>query len=221
MRTSSIITTAPAHYEAVSLTDAKKQLRIHESDDTYNAEIARLLASGTQWMERRYGISIITQTRTQKMDSFYPRRQRYPSKYGIKFLYSPVQSVVEVKYVAEDGTLKTLVENTDFYTSGMMPPITGSGGDILLGKIIPVNNWPATKDVEEAVRIKVICGFGDTEAYVPNPIKEAILRFISFHYENRTDEVSGSGVSVAKFEMGIDSLMSTYENFMFVSSEEC
>lgn len=225
MRVSKIFT-APTHYEGVSLSDAKRQLRIHETDNTFEVEIGRLIRSGTQWMERRYGLSIITQTRIQTQDHFYPRRiyqysrTNYPSRYAIDLLYAPIQSITSVTYVKEDGTTGTLAPITDYYAAGMMSPILGSQ-DISRGRILPVTSWPATKYVDECVTVKYVCGFGDDSTFVPEPIKDAILRYVSFMFEQRMDEVSDRGVTTAKFHMGIDSLMSTYENFRHVDIEEC
>lgn len=223
MRVSKVFS-QPASYEGVSLSDAKRQLRIHETDNTFDVEVGRLIRSATQWMERRYSLSILTQTRVQTQDNFYPKRfgnySRYPSRYAIDLLYAPIQSITSVSYIKEDGTTGTLALTTDYYTAGMMVSTLGAQ-DISRGRILPVTSWPATKYVDEAVTIQYDCGFGADSTYVPEPIKDAILRYISFMFEQRVDEVSDRGVTTAKFQMGIDSLMSTYENFRHIDIEEC
>jgi hypothetical protein len=140
--------------------------------------------------------------------------------YSIPIAYPPVQSVTTVAYTKEDGTGGTLAVNTDYGTSGLMTPLLGAQ-DIIQGKIWPVNSWPATKYVPEAVVITTVNGFGPDSTYVPANIREAILRYVSFMYEDRKDEISGSGLTLAKFEMSIDRLMSTFENWQHIPVEEC
>jgi len=222
MRISTIFA-APAHYEGVSVTDAKRQLRIHETDTTFDVEIGRLITSGTQWVERRLGISIITQTRLQVQDRFYPVHYRHReyrrSRFAIDLPFAPIQSVTEVKYIDTNGVLQTLTQGTDYYTAGIMTPTAGAQ-DIARGRVLPVNSWPATKYVDEAVKIKYVCGYGDDATFVPEPIKDVILRYVSFFFEERKDETTGPGVTIAKFEMNIERLMSTYERYTHVDVDE-
>lgn len=217
----SLVTTAPAAYP-VSLIEAKTQLRIATADTTYDTEVTRLITASTQWIERRYGISIITQTRTQYQDNFY---EKYPifrnflgpyySRYPVTLLYPPVQSITSLKYYDTSGNLQTLSETTDFICSGKMTPTAGAQ-DIETPRIYPVSSWPIFKWIPDAIQIKYVAGFGDDSTKVPEVIKTAILMMLSGLFENRQEE----GIApdrLIKFEMTIDRVMSSYENFQHVN----
>ncbi len=216
----SLVTTAPAAYP-VSLTEAKTQLRIVSADTTYDTEVTRLITAATQWVERRYGISIITQTRTQLQDNFY---EKYPifrnflgpyySRYPVTLLYPPVQSVTFIKYYDTSGVLQTL-SPSEYTVAGLMTPTAGAQ-DIETPRIWPNNSWPVFKWIPDTIQIKYVAGFGDDSTKVPEVIKTAVLMVISGLFENRQEE----GVTpdrLIKFEMSIDRIMSTYENFQHVN----
>src|SRR5258706_13905651 len=128
----SIIKTGPTA-EPVSLTEAKIQLRIATADTTYDTEVGNLLKAARQWVERRYGISLITQSRTQFQDQLY---ERYPiyrnflgpyySRFPVMLMYPPVQSITSFKYYDTDQNLQSLTLNTDYFAAGLMTPTLGS-----------------------------------------------------------------------------------------------
>lgn len=211
----SVITVYDQSQSAVDIDEAKTRLKLIDRED-FDLEVTRLIKTATQYLERRYGIAILTQTRQQRQDNF-----EFCLPYSsLKLLYPPVQSVSTFQYTKEDGTTGTLVASTDYGTSGMMTSVVGAQ-DILQSSVYPITSWPAIKNVPEAVRITYVCGFGINSTFVPEPIREAILRLVVFMFENPQDEVSGNtGESmIGKFEMGIDSLMSTYETFGYVRDE--
>lgn len=215
----SLVTIAPSAYP-VSLTEAKTQLRIASADTTYDTEITRLITAASQWIERRYGISIISQTRTQLQDNFY---EKYPifrnflgpyySRYPVTLLYPPVQSVTFIKYYDTNGILQTLDAAT-YSIAGLMTPTLGAQ-DIETPRIWPANSWPVFKWIPDTIQIKYISGFGADSTYVPELIKTAVLMVLSHFFENRMEEITGDRIS--KFEMSIDRVMSSYENFQHVN----
>jgi len=214
------IKSAPA-VEPVSLTEAKAQLRIVDADTTYDTEITNLLKAARQWVERRYGISLITQSRVQYLDQLYTRYPIYQnflgpyySRFPIKLLNPPVQSITNFKYYDSNQILQTLILNTDFYASGLMTPVVGAQ-DIEIPRIWPVNSWPVYKWIPDAIQVEYVCGFGDSGTYVPETIKTAIKMVLSQFFENRLEETV-SPDRLVKFEMSIDRVMSTYEIFEHV-----
>jgi len=214
------IKSAPA-VEPVSLTEAKAQLRIVDADTTYDTEITSLITDARQWIERRYGISLITQSRVQYLDQLYTRYPVYQnflgpyySRFPIKLLYPPVQSITLFKYYDASQTPQTLTENTDFYISGKASPVVGAQ-DIEIPRIWPVNSWPVYKWIPDTIQIEYVCGYGADGTYVPGPIKRAIKMVLSQFFENRMEEIV-SPDRLVKFEMSIDRVMSTYEIFEHV-----
>lgn len=214
----SIITTAPTSYMAVTLDEAKSQLR--ELTDDNNARITRLVKAAVTYLERRYSISIMTQSRIQKMASFYTRvLSDSPYNANIPLLYGPIQSVTTFAYTDENGVSQTLTLNSTFGTAGMMAPTAGAQ-DVVKGFVYPIDSWPSTKWIPEAVRITYVAGFGTTPAHVPEPIREAVLRVVAHLNDQPLDQLEGSGLTMVKFDLGIDSLMSSYEQYQHLCLEE-
>ncbi len=214
------VKTAPAAYP-VSLTEAKTQLRIVAADTTYDTEITRLITAATQWIERRYGISLITQTRVQYQDNFY---EKYPiyrnflgpyySRFPVTLLNPPVQSITSLKYYDVNSVQQSLTETTDYVYTGKMAPTVGAQ-DIEIPRIYPVSSWPVFKWIPDTIQIEYKAGFGDDSTFVPEVIKTAILMVLSHFFENRMEEITGERIGV--FEMTIDRVMSTYENYQHVN----
>lgn len=214
------VTAAPANYLAVTLTEAKTQLRILSTDTTYDTEITNAINDATQWIERRYGISLITQTRLQTQDRFYDlfplygasdfSDQQLLTRFPLKLLYAPVQSISALSYTDTNGATQTLVNNTDYQVAGLMPPTLGAQ-DIVTPRIWPTNFWPSYKWIPDAIQITYIAGFGANSTFIPGPIRRAVLMVVGHLFENRLEEITGE--RIARFEMSIDRVMSTYETF--------
>lgn len=215
----SVVTVAPS-VEPVTLTEAKTQLRIISSDSTYDTEVNSLITAARQWVEKRYGIAFITQTREQRQDNFYETYgywraysqgyyYAYNNRFKLDMLYGPVQDILTVQYVASDGTLSTLAYSTDYDKVGLITPVSGGIQDVPIAAIYPVNSWPTFKWIPEAIRITYRCGFGDSAIHVPAPIKQAILRVLGSMFDNRMDETF-SPDRIAQMEFNVDRIMSTY-----------
>lgn len=217
----SVITVYNKDYEAVTITEAKTRLKLVDRTD-FDTEVRRLIRVATQWLERRYGIAILTQTREQRQDNFEYRSNSYYFRSsadpysGIQILYPPIQSVTSIIYTDASGSLITLTPNTDYGTSGIMTPVVGAQ-DIVRSTVYPITSWPAIKNVPEAVKITCVCGFGSTPDYIPEPIRESILRIVVYMFENPMDEITSE--TIARFEMGVSSFMSSYEQFGHIADE--
>lgn len=219
----SIVTEAPAS-EPITLDDAKRQLKIVLSDTSYDDELTPLITDARQWIERRYGLSIITQKREQRQDEFYsrlyPRRLSPMSyvgyRYPIRLLYPPVQTVESVKYIDTDGNEQTLAANTDYRVAGLMAPIEGAQ-DIIVARLYPVNSWPTFRYIPEAITIEYTCGYGDDPENVPSVIKRGILMVLTHFFEYRSEEITGE--RLATFSMTVDRVMSSYEVFEHIDAD--
>lgn len=217
----SIVTTAPA-VEPVSLSEAKAQLRIDSTNTTFDTEISQMITEARAWVESRYGISIITQSRQQRQDNFYESFDRYPldgvasqryyTRFPVKILFGPVQSVDSVKYYDTNGVQQTLVLNTDYSAAGLVTPTKGLQ-QFPVASIYPVNSWPSFKWIPESVQINYTAGWGSDSTYVPGPVKRAIKYVLGHFFENRLEESTTENRLLIQLQFGCDRIMSLYQDY--------
>ena len=92
---------------------------------------------------------------------------------------SPVISVESVKYIDSENTeheisLQDLIIDTDNQPA----------------RILTLNNWPTvTLRKINSVKIRYVAGYGETGDSVPETVKDAILLYVSHHWNNRAGEV--------------------------------
>ena len=184
------VTSDPAA-EPVLLAEAKMHLRVENDEE--NALISILSQAAREMIEQRIGRSLITQTRTIKMDHFPLCSDTILLPYG------PVQSVTSIKYFENEieETLSALDYSVD------------TNSDI--ARIVIDDSWPSTDDDINVVTIVYVCGYGASSSYVPKPLKQAIYMLIAHLYENRQAViVSGSPTAVIEMPMGVEYLISPY-----------
>lgn len=175
------VTEAPAN-EPVLLSEAKAWLKVDGTDE--DSIINALIIAARRMCEDYASLSFVTQTRQIKLD-------RFPCGFPYKILlpYGPVQEITSFTYVDSDGATTSLIPGTD-YTANLHSYIASTW---------PLNGWPATKCIAEAVTIEYTAGYQndpdqqiELQNRIPAEIKQAILMQIATLYENRQDEVSGS-----------------------------
>ncbi len=143
-------TVAPAT-EPVTLIEAKAHLGVTIEDD--DTRITALIVSAREWVENETGRSLITQTWAAKFDAF-------PVGGIIKLPKAPIQSVTSVAYLDENG-------DTQAFT-GFTLDASGERLHLQYGE-----DWPSTQDIENAVTITFVAGYGAAAA-VPESIKAAM-----------------------------------------------
>ena len=179
------VSSAPS-LEPVTSTEAKLHLRVdHSNEDTL---IAVLIQAAREIVEHHLGRSLITQSRTVKLD-YFPRCTEITLPYG------PLVSVTSLKYYDEDEVQQTM-SNTLYWVD--------SSSDI--GRIIVKDSWPGIYDMPNAVEIIYVAGYGAAGSNIPQPIKAAILLVIGHLYENR-EQV---GDQLYKLPFGVETLLSPY-----------
>lgn len=178
------VTEAPTD-EPVTLDEAKNHLEV--TGTSKDAYITSLIKAARRICENDAGLSFITQTRVVKLDRFpgcLPYHRHNPHR-EIILPYGPVAEVTDFTYFDSDGNPQTLSIDTDFYFDGH------SG----VARLRPINSWPSTKLMPNAVSIEYTAGIDlddDTsEEYLPI-VKQAILLQVASFFENRQDEVPGS-----------------------------
>lgn len=194
MRTTKIayskVTDEPA-VEPISLTEAKLYLKVDDSTEDDLIDILR--QSARESVEQRTQRSLITQTRTMKMDWF-------PSGDTILLPNGPVQEVTSVQYYDDDNDLVTLDAN-DYYVDK----------DSDIARIVVIDSWPSTYDRPNAVVIEYDTGYGDAGGDVPAPLRKAVLFMLGHLYENRQAViVSGSPTGVIEMPLGVEYLVTPY-----------
>jgi uncharacterized phiE125 gp8 family phage protein len=182
------LVTAPAA-EPVSLTEAKAHCRVDTSDD--DTLIGSLITASREYVERILQRRLINSTWDFTLN-------RFESDY-IRLPYAPLSSVTSVSYVDSDGTTQTL--STSVYDTDL----TREPGGIFL-KYAQV--WPTPRDIQNAVTVRYVAGYGAAGTSVPNAIKQAMLLLIGNWYENRESVVIGT-IS-GELPMAVKSLLWSY-----------
>lgn len=162
---------------AVPLCDAKQHIRCFHDEE--NASIVSYIKAATTWFERRTNRKFISANQLLTLD-------RFPCG-DIRLLPAPVSEIVEIKYIAADGTETTL--DDDHYTLdsySTVPRIRPAYGV----------SWPATRCESSAVRITFVAGYGESSDDVPDDAKQAIKFLVDHYWRNRSAVEMGSFVPV-------------------------
>jgi len=164
----------PPTTEPISLSEAKTHLRVTSSDD--DSFIIGLIASASNWVESFTLRSLITQTWDYYLDKFSDE---------MKIPLPPLQSVISIKYIDQDGTEQTLA-STEYTVD-----IAATPGVVRLayGK-----SWPGIRDQANAVTIRFVAGYGASTA-VPAAIKSACLLMLGELYERREQAIVGAPIT--------------------------
>jgi len=180
------VTTAP-DVEPILLADAKVHLRVDGTDEDTLIDI--LITAAREMVEKRTNRSLITQTRTVKMDYF-------PLSDTILLPHGPVQDVTHVKYYDEDEVLQTLSDT--LYWVDVDSDIARI--------VVKDDGWPETEDMPNAVQLEYEAGDGDAGSDVPKPLVQAMYLILGHLYENR-EQV---GEIRHELPFGAEILMSNY-----------
>lgn len=143
------------------------------SDDVL---IAGWIQAAASYFEEQTGRQIITATRELWIDSF-------PYGGRIELPHPPLQSVLSVLYVSSDGTLVSFGDggSPDVPSYAVKAP---QGPYAARGWIEPNYglSYPIARTESGAVRIQYTCGYGDTEADVPDLVT-AVLCWMIGHFD--------------------------------------
>ncbi len=184
------VTTEPTT-EPIVLKDAKDHLHVDHDDE--DQLITLLIQSARETIEQRTNRSLITQTRTLKLD-YFPRWIT-PDGWGqITLPNGPVSSVTS-SYYYNDSEVNTLLASSAYWVD------TSSG----IARIIVKTSWPSTFTMPNAVTVLYVSGYGAASS-VPAALKSALLLVIGHLYENR-EQV---GDIRHELPFGVDSLIAPF-----------
>ena len=113
--------------------------------------------------------------------------RRFPSCDLIELPKPPLQGVTHVKYYDETGTLQTL-------SAALYDVLAPAGPQCARGQIRLAygESWPSTQDVQSAVQIRFVAGYGAAGTAVPPRIKMAMLQDIGGLWEFRENLIAGA-----------------------------
>lgn len=167
----------------LSLDEVRSHLRVdHHDDDELLEALIDVVTERLDGYTGVVGRALVTQTWRQEWSDFPPSR-------WLSLPLSPVQSVT-VEYLDESDVLRTLDPATYYVVNLPSGPFVELDEDA---------DWPDTADRPDAVKVTSVCGYGDTAASVPRPIRQAGLLMLSELYEHR--ESVAVGVSAASIPM--------------------
>lgn len=165
------LVTAPAN-DILTLSEVKTHLRVDGSDE--DTLISNLIDAATSYIDGYTGVlgrCLITQTWDWKLDSFPDS-----NTLAMDMPLGDVQSITSIKYIDVDGVEQTWDSseyNLDLDTSPERIYLTYD------------KYWPETQDIENAVAVRFVAGYGDTASEVPAAIRQAALMLIGTMYCNR------------------------------------
>lgn len=176
--------------EPVTLADIKAHCRIEVSTD--DALVAALISAAREYIERRTGMAMVTQTWVMTFDD-WPEDE-------IELPVYPVQSISSITYVDTDGATQTL--------SGSIYQLDATG-DPATVSLAYGQTWPPARDQEASITLTFVAGYTGSGANVmPDGLKHAIRMLVGHWYENR--ETAIVGTTAAEMPMAVEALIAPY-----------
>lgn len=157
----------------MTLAELKAHCRVDVPDS--DADLAAYLLAAREWVEGETRRCLLTQT----WDFTYDRGWPYEGKrIVIRLPLAPVQSITSVSYVDDNGVTQVLSASPTLYQTVLSTPNP---------RIERAYNtdWPSVRDQPEAITVRAVCGYGDSQGDVPHPLRLAIKLLVGHWYENR------------------------------------
>ena len=180
------VAVAPAR-EPVTNSEAKEYLRLDEDID--DLQVASLIVAAREWCEKFTGRALITRTVHQFVDAnivnhiplqegFYTGVDTIVRNHALELTASPAQSVTSISYFNK-ANVETNWSNTNWYadTFSEVPRIF----------LTETGTFPSDLRRSNSLKIVYTAGFGATPQTFPDPIRIAMLQYMTFMYEHRGD----------------------------------
>jgi uncharacterized phiE125 gp8 family phage protein len=167
---------APPSLEPLSLADAKVHLKVDGTEE--DALIGQMIVAARLACEHALGRALLEQVWERVLPAF-------PAA-GILLGKPRVQQIVSVKYVDEDGVQQTLA-----------PELYALDADSGPGWLFCAlgAQWPGTRAVPGAVRVRFTAGYGAEAASVPANVVAWLKLQVGALYRNR-EAFAGSGAAI-------------------------
>lgn len=188
-----VITTAPSD-EPLSSAETISYLRIDSGVDT--TLIDGLIQAARFWAEDYtnrtflntvYTLSLdkVGQAETPIKEGLYTGAFQVPYLNYIELPRSPVSAVAHVKYYDDADNVSTWAASNYYVDTARVPArivLRDSG------------TWPTDLRNANGIEVQYTAGYGSTRASIPEPIRVAMLQYISHLYEHRGDD-EGRGLN--------------------------
>lgn len=188
-----VITTAPSD-EPLSSAETISYLRIDSGVDT--TLIDNLIIAARFWAEDYtnrtflntvYTLSLdkIGQVDTPIKEGLYTGAFQVPYLNYIELPRSPVSAVAHVKYYDDADNVSTWAASNYYVDTARVPArivLRDSG------------TWPTDLRNANGIEVQYTAGYGSSRSAIPEPIRVAMLQYISHLYEHRGDD-EGRGLN--------------------------
>jgi len=182
--------------EPLTLAEAKVFLRVDGTSD--DALIGMLITAARQWVETYTRRALITQTWDCRFWDFPQIGQ------SLVIPKAPLASVTSITYTDENSVEQTWASSN--YAVQVLAGPTAGRGSI---RTTPATSYPATlTDSEWPVTVRVVCGYGASQASVPSGIRSAVALLLGDLYTQRQETVVG--VSSSKIQTTLEKLLGPY-----------
>lgn len=185
--------------EPITLAEAKAHAVIEFNDD--DALVTAYIIAARRYCETRLRSALITQTQVLYLDSFpsaggyynraireiWPSLGALPSGLGfypgmvpnstgvIDIPLPPVQKIISIQYFNFLNVLVTVAPATYNVSFGTPARIQPQYSTV----------WPISRPTIDSVQVTFQCGYGPTEANIPESVKLAIKFMVATWYQNR------------------------------------
>jgi hypothetical protein len=188
-----VITTAPQD-EPLSSSETISYLRIDANVDT--TLIDGLIQAARFWAEDYTNRTLLNTVYTLSLDSvgyrdvpikegMYTGAYKVPYINYIELPRSPVSAVAHVKYYDDSDNVATWATSNYYVDTARVPArivLRDSG------------TWPTDLRNANGIEVQYTAGYGSTRSTIPEPIRVAMLQYISHLYEHRGDD-EGRGLN--------------------------
>jgi uncharacterized phiE125 gp8 family phage protein len=154
--------------EPITLSEAKRQLFLAESDTSHDAEIVNLIQAAREQWERDTDTTLLTSTLRVTAERLNGREVPLPSR--------PIQSVTSFTYFDENNVSQTL--STSIYSLDSQSRAI---------RLTWNESWPVLAIRWDAVTITYVAGLAD-RSLIPAIAKQAMLLLIGYYgFGNKGD----------------------------------
>lgn len=178
-----IRTITPAAAEPLSIDDVRAFLKQDGTDD--DALITALIAGARSWCEAFTRRALVTREVDLVLDEF-PALSPLSGRREIALPLGRATAITAIYYTDTDGAAQTLTgPDADPAGTDFQQDIDDDyGGIIVPGYGL---DWPGTRDVLGAVRVRYLAGYGDASD-IPAQLLDAMRFHVASLYESRGEQ---------------------------------
>ena len=154
----------PALIQPITLDEAKERLRLIGNSD-FDAELTRLINVATEYCEKITGRDLINKTWLGFLDYF---------DYIVEFRKSKLQSINSIKYY--QNNVLQIVNPASYYFEKSNE----------YAKLVFTESFNPDERLQ-TIEIEFISGYGTLANQIPHSLKEAVISFVSWLYNNNGD----------------------------------